>query len=103
MVATLSLELSAQQGQGHFTWSVPGNERGYRDYAMAHTLISTYLSVDESQTSISSWCRRWAGGLAGGAGDISSLAAAARDTAIISRRKERGVTGMGGTACNSQI
>lgn len=63
-----------------------------------HYKIETYLSVDESHTSISSWCRRCGGGAAGGAGEMSSLAAAARDTAIISRRKESGVTGSGGTA-----
>ena len=103
MVATLPLELRAQQCQGHFTWSVPDNENRKVIGAGIPTMMSTYLSVDESQTSISSWCRRWAGGMAGGTGEISSLAAAARDTAIIRRRKERGVTGMGGTACNTKI
>ena len=56
-----------------------------------------YLSVDESQTSISSGCRRCGGGVAGGAGEISSLAAAALDTAIISLSRESGVTGTAGT------
>ena len=57
----------------------------------------THLSVEESQTSISSWWRRCGGGVAGGAGETSSLAAAARETAIISLSRESGVTGTGGT------
>ena len=35
--------------------------------------------------------------MAGGAGETSSLAAAARETAIISLSRESGVTGTGGT------
>ena len=57
----------------------------------------THFSVEESQTKISSWWRRWGGGRAGGRGEMSSLVPAARLTAIISLRKERGVTGRGGT------
>ena len=63
----------------------------------------TYLSVEESQTRISSWCSRWGSGAPAGAGEISNLVAAARDTAIMIRRKERGVTGSGGTDCDTKI
>jgi len=52
------------------------------------------FSVDESHTKISSWCRRCGGGTARGKGVTSSLAAAALDTADMTRRKERGVTGI---------
>ena len=53
----------------------------------------TYLRVEESQTRISSWWRRCGWGTERGAGHTSSLAAAARPTAIMRRRKARGVTG----------
>ena len=50
--------------------------------------------MEESQTRISSWCRRWGGGTARGRGVTSRREAAARDTADITLRKESGVTGM---------
>ena len=46
--------------------------------------LVTHFSVEESQTKISSWWRRWGGGRAGGRGEMSSLVPAARLTAIIS-------------------
>jgi hypothetical protein len=52
------------------------------------------LRVDESHTKISNWCRRCGGGTARGKGVTSSLAAAALETADMTRRKERGVTGI---------
>jgi len=76
----------------HWSW----NSVQSRARASSH---GRNLSVDESQTRISSWCRRWGRGTPAGAGEISNLVAAARDTAIMIRRKERGVTGSGGTDC----
>lgn len=92
----MSLELGAQQGKGQLARPEP-EEENLPLIADLVELTETYLSVEESQTRISSWWRRWGGGRAAGRGEMSSLEPAARVTAIISLRAERGVTGRGGT------